>query len=81
MPFKVEFGNERLITPTGLGIAGMLLQKTQLKERVDVIKLKDMQRPQLQNSDIIVPYIGLLCQGKSNFELSLIHISEPTRPY
>ena len=68
MPFKVEFGNERLITPTGLGLAGMLLQKTQLKERVDVIKLKNTQRPKLQNSDIIVPYIGLLCQGKSNFE-------------
>jgi hypothetical protein len=31
MQFEVRFGNQHLITPTGLGIAGLLIKKTNLK--------------------------------------------------
>jgi hypothetical protein len=40
MRFEVRFGNERLITPTGLGIAGLLLKKTDLKRRLNEVKFK-----------------------------------------
>jgi len=68
MKFEIRFSKERLITPTGLGIAGLLLDKTDFKKRVDAIKLKDNANPQIKNSDVTVSYIGLLCQGKSDFE-------------
>lgn len=68
MKFEIRFGRERLITPTGLGIAGLLLDKTDFKKRVNAIKLKDNANPQITNSDVTVAYIGLLCQGKSDFD-------------
>lgn len=46
----------------------MLLDKTDFKKRIDAIKLKDNANPQIKNSDAAVAYIGLLCQGKSDFE-------------
>lgn len=36
---KIRFGNERLITPSGLSIARLLLNKTNLRSRADNIKL------------------------------------------
>ena len=43
MKFEIHFGNERLITPTGLGIAGLILKKTDLKRRLNEVKLRKMQ--------------------------------------
>lgn len=68
MKFKVQFSKERLITPSGLAIVGVLMDKTDLKARVDSIKLKDNANPHIKNSDVAMSYIGLLCQGKSDFE-------------
>jgi len=68
MKFEIRFTKERLITPTGLAIVGLLLDKTNLKKRIDLVKLKDNANPHIKNSDVIISYIGLLCQGKSNFE-------------
>ncbi|MCX7922416.1 MAG: hypothetical protein N3B21_10470 [Clostridia bacterium] len=44
------------------------MDKTNLKARVDSIKLKDNANPHIKNSDVTLSYIGLLCQGKSDFE-------------
>lgn len=71
MKFGIKFGNERLITPSGLGIAGILIQKTNFKKRVNKMKSKENENPQIKNSDILLSYIGLLCQGKSDFEAIL----------
>ena len=68
MKFEIRFSRERLITPTGLGIVGLLLDKTDLKKRVDAVKLKDNANPHIKNSDATLAYIGLLCQGKSDFD-------------
>lgn len=32
------------------------------------MKIKDRENPQIKNSDVVTSYIGLLCQGKSDFE-------------
>ena len=66
--FEIRFSNEHLITPTGLGIIGLLLNKTDLKKRVDLIKTRENEMPQIKNSNVIISYLGLLCQGKSDFE-------------
>lgn len=68
MRFEVRFSNERLITPTGIALSGLLIDKTNLKRRLDSMLLKNNANPHIKNSDVAVSYIGLLCQGKSDFE-------------
>lgn len=66
--YDVRFSNERLITASGLSLAGLLLKRTQLSKRLNAIKLKDNAAPLISNADVAFAYIGLLCQGKSDFE-------------
>ena len=64
----VKFGNERLITPSGLSLIGLLLEKTDFARRLNETKLKENAEPEIANSDVIFAYLGLLCQGKSDFD-------------
>ncbi|TCL53458.1 DDE family transposase [Hydrogenispora ethanolica] len=68
----IRQSNERLITASGLSIVGLLLQKTKLQERLNLHRLKDNAAPHIKNHEIVFAYIGLLCQGKSDFD----HIRE-----
>jgi hypothetical protein len=70
--FEVRFSNERLITASGLSIVGLLLNRTQLAKRLNESKLEDNPEPKISNSDVVLAYIGLLCQGKNDFD----HIRE-----
>lgn len=65
MKFEIRSGKERLITPTGLGIAGLLLNKTDFKKRVDGIKLKGNANPQIKNSDGPSPISACYARGKA----------------
>lgn len=75
--YEVRFSNERLITASGLSLAGLLLRRTQLAKRLNAIKLKDNAAPVISNSDIAFAYIGLLCQGKNDFEAIREMASDP----
>jgi hypothetical protein len=66
--FEVRFSNERLITASGLSIVGLLLKRTNLAKRLNESKLRDNAAPHIKNSDIVFAYLGLLCQGKSDFD-------------
>jgi hypothetical protein len=70
--FEVRFSDERLITASGLSIVGLLLKRTQLAKRLNESKLEDNPDPKILNSDVVLAYIGLLCQGKNDFD----HIRE-----
>jgi hypothetical protein len=66
MALKVIQSNERLITPSGMALVGALLKKTNLGKLSNYLgKPKDVKH---QNSTCIYSYIGLLCQGKSDYE-------------
>jgi hypothetical protein len=68
---KIElvFTNERLITPSGLSIVGGLLGKSEFVSYANRIPVeKKRSEPQIKNGDILLSYIGLLCQGKTDFE-------------
>ena len=68
---KIElvFTNERLITPSGLSIVGGLLGKSEFVSYANRIHVeKKRSEPQIKNGDILLSYIGLLCQGKTDFE-------------
>lgn len=67
--FKVVFTNERIITPSGLGIIGGMLGKSDFVKRCNRIPVeKKRSEPQIKNGDILLTYIGLLCQAKTEFE-------------
>jgi len=66
---EVVFTNERLITPSGLSIVGGLLKKSEFVRFANRMPLKQKRsEPQIKNGDILLSYIGLLCQGKTDFE-------------
>ena len=53
MRFKIRFSKERLITRSRLAIAGLLIDNTDLKRKVDSIKLKDNAK-QLTSEPLLV---------------------------
>ena len=66
---EVVFTNERLITPSGLSIVGGLLKKSEFVRLANRMPVKQKRsEPQIKNGDILLSYIGLLCQGKTEFE-------------
>lgn len=68
--FVIEFTNERIISPSGLAIVGGMLGKSDLVRRLNRIPVdaKKRSEPQIKNGDIVLTYIGLLAQGKTQYE-------------
>ena len=66
---KVVFSNERLITPSGLNIVGGMLGKSNFVKRCNRIPVdKKRSEHQIKDGDVLLSYMGLLCQGKVDFE-------------
>ena len=66
---RVELSNERLITPSSLTLVGAALGKSDLVKRSNHMAVdKKRSQPQIKNGDILLTYIGLLCQGKTSFD-------------
>lgn len=72
MKFQLEQSDESLTTHSGLALVGLLLLKTNMKKRLNQITTPEITQPQISNGDIATSYIGLLCQGKSDYD----HIEE-----
>ena len=68
MRFHIVGTQEVLISHSGLVLAGALLQATQLKRRLDRVKLDGGGEPEIPHGDNVLSMIGLLCMGKSDFE-------------
>jgi hypothetical protein len=68
MKFHISETDEVLISHSGLVLAGALLQGTELKRRIDRVKLDGSGRPTISHGDNLLSMIGLLCLGKSDFE-------------
>ena len=67
--FEIEFSDERLITPSGLSIIGGMLGKSNFIKHCNRIPVdKKRSEPQIKNGDILLTYIGLLCQGKTEYD-------------
>ena len=66
---KVVYSDERLITPSGLSIIGGMLGKSDFVKRCNRIPIdKKRSEYQIKDGDILLTYIGLLCQGKVNYD-------------
>ena len=65
----VVFSNERLITPSGLSFVGQMLGKSSFIKKCNNMKVDGKRsQSQIKNGDILLSYIGLLCQGKTSYE-------------
>lgn len=68
MKFILEQSEEHITTHSGLSLVGLLVSKTSLKERLNQTSLPGVTAPEIPHGDIAVAYLGLLCQGKSDFD-------------
>ncbi len=68
MKYRLEQSSDLLVTHTGMALVGALMAKTDLKKRLNWAALPNVFDPSITHADIIRSYIGLLCQGKSDFE-------------
>ncbi len=67
--FEIVFTDERLITPSGLGIVGGMLGKSDFVKQCNRIPVdKKRSEPQIKDGDVLLSYIGLLCQGKTDYD-------------
>ena len=68
MKFIISETDEILVSHSGLGLAGALLQQTGIQKRSNAIGLGDRKRPEVSHGDVLTAMIGLLCLGKPDFE-------------
>ena len=65
----VEFSDERLITPSDLVFVGQILGKSDFVKKMNRAPIsKDYLQKEIKNGDILLTYIGMLCQGKPQYE-------------
>ncbi len=65
----VEFSDERLITPSGLVFVGQILGKSNFVKKINRAPISnEYLQKQIKNGDILLTYIGMLCQGKPQYE-------------
>ena len=61
--------DERLITPSGLVFGGQILGKSSFVKKINRAPIsKDYLQKQIKNGDVLLTYIGMLCQGKPQYE-------------
>ncbi len=67
--FEVSQSQEELTTHSGLALVGLGLKGTDLNKRVNNYKLSGIKsEASISHSDVIRSEVGLLCQGKSEYE-------------
>jgi hypothetical protein len=67
MEFIISETNDVLVSRTGLAWAGALLQRTELHQRLDAMKVEGLKRPAMPHGEVLLSMIGLLCLGKSDY--------------
>lgn len=68
MRFIIEQSDETITTHSGLSLIGLLLDKTMLGKRLIQTTIYGVGDPDISNRDVAYSYLGLLCQGKSDFD-------------
>lgn len=65
----IEFSDERLITPSGLVFVGQILGNSDFVKKINTAPISnDYLQKHIKNGDVLLTYIGMLCQGKPQYE-------------
>jgi hypothetical protein len=67
MEFIISETDDVLVSHAGLALAGALLQRTDLRSRLDAMRVQGLMRPALPHGEVLLSMIGLLCLGKSDY--------------
>ncbi len=68
---KIQFVRSKeliLTTHAGVATVGALLAHTKLTKQLNHSVIKEFENPIHSHSDVMKSYLGLLCQGKSDFD-------------
>ena len=68
MRFELEQSDGTLTSHSGLALIGLLLEETQLRTRLNQTVVSACPNPDIPHADVVTSYLGLLVQGKSDFE-------------
>src|SRR4030043_653321 len=68
MRFKIVRGNEQLSSHSGLALAGAILHRSRIRERLDTVRLPERPFPEISHSEVATAMIGLICLGKPDFD-------------
>lgn len=66
--FNLDQSMETLTAHSGLALIGLLLSHTRISKRLIKYKLPAVHNPTVSHPDVLYAYLGLLCQGKSDFD-------------
>lgn len=66
--FEVKETDEKLMSQAGLALVGQLVATTDLRKRLNSLRLPGHPSPDIQHGDIIVNAIGLVSMGKTDFD-------------
>lgn len=75
--FDIEVTDEIIPTQSGLALLGLLVSKTKLSERLDQLPTESGHVPEIPHSDIAKSYLGLLVQGKTEFDYIEAYREDP----
>ena len=68
MCFQVVQGNEQLSSHSGLALAGAILHRSRIRERLDAVMLPEHPFPEISHGEVATAMIGLICLGKADFD-------------
>lgn len=66
--FTLETSSDYLTSRAGLILVGKLLAESKLSGRLNRSIIDNVKVPLISHADNVVAYLGLLCQGKSDFD-------------
>lgn len=68
LPFKIVQGDAQLSSHSGLALIGAMLDKTNIRERLDKILVPEHKYPEISHGEIAIAMSGLICLGKPDFD-------------
>jgi len=68
MRFQIVQGNEQLSSHSGLALAGAILHRSRIRERLSMVMLPEHPFPEISHGEVATAMIGLICLGKPDFD-------------
>lgn len=68
MRFEIVQGDEQLSSHSGLALIGAVLDRTNIRERLDKMMLPGHPFPEISHGEVATAMIGLICLGKPDFD-------------
>ena len=68
MRFQIVQGNEQLSSHSGLALAGAILDRSRIRERLDTVMLPEHPFPEISHGEVATAMVGLICLGKPDFD-------------